>query len=160
MDGYSASSLNRLRCLIEFSPGPLYAAKQGGVEAFLDFFDQDQTEIYWIEDSTRVTNVSTREGVRLSRVSKEDLRRFAVDMSASREVDYSRDILVFFSPTARSRCFRNLDRSFIVDQNQRTRGDETRVSQLGISTHRAAHEREASRKVNNPREDANAMALS
>jgi FkbM family methyltransferase len=88
---------DHLCCLMEFSPGLLESAEEGGLDEFLDYFDSYPAEIYWIADNDGEPD--------LVLVNKEELRGFALDMLVNREADYSKDLLLFFSSVARRKCF-------------------------------------------------------
>ena len=91
---------SHLYVLMEFAPGLLEREEPGSLVAFLDFFDEYPAEIYWIKDSLGHPD--------LVRVEKAILRKLGEEMIELMEVDYSRDLLIFFSTIARDRCFEKL----------------------------------------------------
>ena len=93
-------NLDHLCCLIEFSPGLLEREEAGSLEAFLDFFDAYQAEIYWIKEKDGQPD--------LIPLDKVLLRKIGIGMMNFREVDFGNDLLIFFSPAARAACFEKL----------------------------------------------------
>ena len=91
------SNLDHLCCMIEFSPGLLEREEASSLEAFLDFFNAYQAEIYWIKEKSGQPD--------LVPVDKTLLRKLGAEMIKVRKVDFSNDLLIFFSANARAWYF-------------------------------------------------------
>ncbi|RBP50649.1 FkbM family methyltransferase [Arenicella xantha] len=100
MRGIIQHNLERLCCLLEFSPNLLNATNIDGTSHFIEFFSRYEAEIYWINEES-----GNHKLVFMDKAALYDLAGIMVDHE---DYDYSNNMLVFFSKQARLSYFKKL----------------------------------------------------